>query len=59
MKPSKKGVIVYNTEEVYKFNNAKECAEFFGKRVEVIRESILNNRHFMRKYKIEYSVPCN
>lgn len=59
MKPSRKGVIVYNTEKMYKFNSAKECAEFFGKRVEVIRESILNNRHFMRKYKIEYSVPCN
>lgn len=58
-KPSKKGVIVYNKEEVYKFNNAKECAEFFKKNIVVIRDSIYKKRHFMRKYKIEYIVPYN
>ena len=58
-KSSKKEVIVYNEEEVYKFNNAKECAEFFKKNIVVVRDSILKKRHFMRKYKIEYIVPYN
>ena len=58
-KPSRKRVIVYNDTEYYEFENAKECAKHFNKCVEVIRDSILKHRHFMRKYTIEYIVPYN
>lgn len=59
VKPSRKGVIVYNDTEMYKFANAKECAAYFNKLVVVIREAILKKRCFMKKYKIEYTEPCN
>lgn len=58
-KPFRKGVIVYNDIELYKFKNAKECADYFNKHIVTIRDAILNKRCFMKKYKIEYIEPYN
>ena len=39
--------------------NLTECADYFNKHIVTIRDAILNKRHFMKKYKIEYIEPCN
>lgn len=57
-KPTRKKVIVYNDTEYYEFKNAKECAEFFHKHIITVRDAILKNRHFLRKYTIKYKLPC-
>lgn len=50
-----KTIHVYNENESYYFNNAKECCTFFNVHIVYIRDAIKHKRHFLRKYKIEYT----
>lgn len=50
-----KPIKVYNDTEEYYFNHAKECCTFFHVHLVYIRDAIKHHRHFLRKYKIEYT----
>lgn len=50
-----KPIKVYNDTEEYYFNHAKECCAYFHVHLVYIRDAIKHKRHFLRKYKIEYT----
>jgi len=54
---SKKKIHVYNNNEDYIFNGAKECSEYFKVHIVSVRGAIIYKRQFLNKYNIEYLAP--
>lgn len=50
-----KTVYVYNENEYYSFECAEECAQYFNVCTVYVRDAILHNRKFLKKYTISYT----